>query len=275
MMTTAPIMTELSAGILTITLNRPDKLNAMTFEMLDLLLAALARADQDDAVRAVIFTGAGRGFCAGTDLSGGVESFGASKPKDIDHHRDPGALLALRIFDLRKPVIAAINGPATGIGITLTLPCDVRLATSNARMGFVFTRRGIAPDACSSWFAPRIVGISQAAQWFMSGRVFDAAEALRGGLVSEVLDPKQLLPRAREIADDLTAHSSPVSVAIVRRLLWRMLGADHPREAMRLESKALWMMGRGRDSKEGVASFLEKRKPEFKMRVAEDFPDFL
>ncbi len=274
-MTAPSILTDLQDGILTITLNRPDKLNAMSYPMLDALLLALEHADQDDAVRAVIFTGAGRGYCAGTDLAGGAETFSNSKTADIDDHRDAGGVLALKIFDLRKPVIAAINGPATGIGITMTLPCDVRIASTAARMGFVFARRGIAPDACSSWFAPRIVGISQATQWFMSGRVFEAEEALRGGLVSELVAPDQLLIRARAIARHFIDDTSQVSVALVRRLLWQMLGAQHPREALRLESKALWYMGNGADSKEGVASFLEKRAPNFQMRVARDFPDFL
>ncbi len=274
-MPTSDILTALEAGILTITLNRPDKLNAITDAMLDALVAALDEADRDEAVRAVILTGAGRGFCAGADLSGGANTFGQSKPDNIDHHRDGGGVLNIRIFELRKPIIAAINGPATGVGITMTLPCDVRIASTTAKMGFVFARRGIAPDGCSSWFAPRIVGISQAAQWFMSGRVFDAEEALRGGLVSELVAPDQLLARARAIAHELTAHSSPMSVAITRRLLWRMLGAEHPRDALRLESKALWVMGKGPDSKEGVTSFLEKRDPQFTMQVARDFPDFL
>jgi enoyl-CoA hydratase/carnithine racemase len=274
-MTDVEVLRELNAGVLTITLNRPDKLNAMTYPMLDRLVAVLDEADRDDDVRAIIFTGAGRAFCAGTDLAGGRETFGASKPDNPDHHRDAGGILNLRIFEMRKPMIAAINGPATGIGITLTLPCDVRLAATSARMGFVFARRGIAPDGCSSWFASRAVGLSQALQWFMSGRVFDAAEALRGGLVSEVLAPADLLARAHEIAHQMIDDSSRVSVAIVRRLLWQMAGAAHPREALRLESKALWHMGKGADSKEGVASFFEKRKAEFTLRVAQDFPDFL
>jgi enoyl-CoA hydratase/carnithine racemase len=270
----AILLETLEEGVLTLTLNRPDKLNAMSYALLDGLVAALDRADEDDEVRAIILTGAGRGFCAGTDLSGGSETFDVSRvPRD--EHRDLGAKLTLRIFEMRKPVIAAINGPATGIGITLTLPCDIRLASSQARMGFVFVRRGIAPDACSSWFAPRIVGISQAADWFMSGRVFDAGEALRGGLVSEVVEPERLLPRAREIARQFVSESSQVSVALVRRLLWQMLGASSPREAMLLESKALWHMGQGADSREGVASFLEKRPARFPMRVSRDFPDFL
>jgi len=273
-MSEAILLEAVDEGILGLTLNRPDKLNAMSYALLDELVAALDRADQNDGVRAIILTGAGRGFCAGTDLSGGSETFDVSRVAR-DAHRDLGAKLTLRIFEMRKPVIAAINGPATGIGITLTLPCDVRLASTEARMGFVFVRRGIAPDACSSWFAPRIVGISQAADWFMSGRVFDANEALRGGLVSEVLEPGQLLPRAREIARRYIDESSQVSVALVRRLLWQMLGASSPQDAMLLESKALWHMGRGADSREGVASFLEKRPARFPMTVSRDFPDFL
>ncbi len=274
-MTDALILTNLREGVLTLTLNRADKLNAMSYPMLDALLAALDQADTDDEVRAIILTGSGRGFCAGTDLSGGAETFSASKKTDMDEHRDAGGVLALRIFDLLKPVIAAINGPATGVGITMTLPCDVRIASTTARMGFVFVRRGIAPDACSSWFAPRIVGISQAAQWFMSGRVFDATEALQGGLVKELVAPEALLARAHEIARQFVVDTSQVSVAVTRRLLWRMLGATNPRDAFSQESKTLWYMGKGMDSKEGVTSFLEKRAPEFSMRVARDFPDFL
>lgn len=267
------LLKDLSEGILTLTLNRPERLNAMSYALLDAVVAALDEADQDDAVKAIIVTGAGRGFCAGTDLSGGPDTFRKARVGSIDEHRDLGGVLTLRIFNLRKPVIAAINGPATGIGITLTLPCDVRIASNTARMGFVFTRRGISPDACSSWFAPRIVGISQALRWFMSGRVFDAAEALAGGLVSEVLEPSALIPRAREIARELITDTSAVSLGIVRRLLWKMQGASGPEEAMRLESRALWHMGLGADSTEGVASFLEKRTPRFSMRVSEDFPD--
>ena len=237
------LLSELSEGILTLTLNRPERLNAMSYALLDALVAALDAADRDDAVKVVIFTGAGRGFCAGTDLSGGPETFRNARVGSIDEHKDLGGVLTLRIFNMRKPVIAAINGPATGIGITMTLPCDVRLAANTARMGFVFARRGIAPDACSSWFAPRIVGISQALRWFMSGRVFDAEEALAGGLVSEVLEPAALMPRARAIAHEFMTQTSAVSVGIVRRLLWKMQGASGPEEAMRLESRALWHMG--------------------------------
>lgn len=274
-MSEQPILTALDAGILTVTLNRPAQLNAMNLPMFDLFHAILNDADGNDEVRALIITGAGRGFCAGADLSTGRDAFGTNKGDEIDLHRDPGGLLNLQIFQLRKPVIAAINGPATGVGLTLTLPCDVRLAASTAKMGFVFARRGIAPDGCSSWFAPRIVGISQALQWFMSGRVFDAQEALTGGLVSEVLPPEQLLPRAKEVARSLFVDSSRVSVGLVRRLLWQMAGNASPQDALQLESKALWYMGKRDDSKEGVASFMEKRAADFPLRVSRDFPDFL
>ncbi len=274
-MSEASILTALEHGVLTVTLNRPAQLNAMNLEMFERFHAALDDADRNDEVRALIITGAGRGFCAGADLSTGREAFGTTKGDNIDLHRDPGALLNLRIYRMRKPVIAAINGPATGVGLTMTLPCDARLASTTAKMGFVFARRGIAPDGCSSWFAPRIVGISQALQWFMSGRVFDAQEALRGGLVAELLAPEELMPRARAIARSLFEDSSRVSVGLVRQLLWRMAGSADPLDALHLESKALWYMGKSDDSKEGVASFMEKRAPEFPLRVSTDFPDFL
>lgn len=274
-MSATTIQTELSDRIFTITLNRPEVLNAYSYEMHDELMSALAKADADDEVRAVIFTGAGRAYCAGMDLSAGDRIFDRREIETIDEHRDAGGELTLRIFELRKPVIAAINGAATGVGITMTLPCDIRLASTKAKMGFVFTQRGIAPDACSTWFAPRIVGIGKAAEWFLTGRVFDAREALEARLVSELLEPEQLLPRAREIAGQIAGATSAVSVAIARRLLWRMLGADHPRAAFALESKALWYMGGERDVREGVQSFFEKRPAAFKMRVSRDFPDFL
>jgi enoyl-CoA hydratase/carnithine racemase len=269
------VLTDLSEGVLTITLNRPEVLNAYNMTLHHALLAALEAADADDAVRAVILTGAGRGFCAGMDLSGGGETFNNKSHQSIDEHRDGGGELTLRLFDMKKPVIAAINGPATGVGLTMTLACDVRLGVAKAKMGFVFAQRGIAPDACSSWFAPRIVGIEQALKWFMSGRVFDGQEAFDKGLVSELLAPEELLPRARALAREFTASTSAVSVAIARRLLWRMQGAAHPRDAFALESKALWYVGGAPDSREGVLSFLEKRAPQFTMRVSRDFPDFL
>lgn len=271
----AVVLSALDGGVLTITLNRPEVLNAYNLELHAALLAALDAADADDEVRAVILTGAGRGFCAGMDLSGGGGTFDNKRHVTIDEHRDGGGELTLRLFEMKKPVIAAINGPATGVGLTMTLACDVRLCVPQAKLGFVFARRGIAPDACSSWFAPRIVGIEQALEWFMSGRVFDGREAFEKGLVSELLEPDALLPRARELAREFTAETSAVSVAIARRLLWRMLGAEHPREAFRLESKALWYVGGAPDAREGVQSFLEKRAPRFGMRVSQDFPDFL
>lgn len=269
------VLRELDDGILTLTLNRPEVLNAYNLALHRELLAALDAADADDAVRAIVLTGAGRGFCAGMDLSTGAETFDNRARETIDEHRDGGGELTLRLFDMKKPVIAAINGPATGVGLTMTLACDVRLGVPGAKMGFVFAQRGIAPDACSSWFAPRIVGIEQALRWFLSGKVFKAEEALDKGLVSELHAPADLLPRAREIAREFTVGTSAVSVAIARRLLWRMQGAAHPREAFTLESKALWYVGGAPDSREGVLSFLEKRAPQFTMRVSSDFPEFL
>lgn len=274
-MSTSPVLVETTNRIATITLNRPQALNAYNYEMHDALLAALDTVDADDDVRAVVLTGTGRGFCAGMDLSAGKETFNRKGETGIDDHRDGGGVLVQRIFKLRKPIIAAINGPATGVGLTMTLPCDYRIASKNAKMGFVFAQRGIAPDACSSWFAPRVVGITKALDWFLSGRVFLADEAFEGGLVSELHEPEDLLPRAYEIADGLVSNTSAVSAAIIRRLLWKMQGAYNPEDAFRLESKALFYMGAGNDSKEGVQSFLEKRPPEFPMQISSDFPDFL
>ena len=274
-MSTTLVQKQFADGVLTLVMNRPEVLNAWNLDMHAAMLGAFDEADGDDAVRVIILTGAGRAFCAGADLSGGGKIFNHREAEDIDEHRDSGAEFALRIYRCRKPVIAAINGPATGVGITMTLPCDVRLAAQGAKMGFVFARRGIAPDACSSWFAPRIVGIGRAAEWFLSGRVFDAAEALEARLVSEVLAPEALLPRAMEIARTIADNTSAVSVAATRRLLWRMLGAADPEDAFRLESKVLWYLGGMADAREGVASFFEKRRPEFTLKVSRDFPDFL
>ncbi len=265
-------------GVMTITLNRPDRLNAFTTQMMHDWFTALDDADADDAVRAVVVTGAGRGFCAGADLSGGAETFDAGDRSDEAKAagrrppRDGGGRVTLRIFRCRKPLIAAVNGPAVGVGVTSILPMDIRLASEAARFGFVFARRGIVPEAASSWFLPRVVGINQAMQWVATGRVFDADEALRGGLVSEVLAPDALLPRARELALEIAANTSAVSVGLARQMMWQMLGASHPMEAHRLDSAAMEYMGAGSDSREGVASFLEKRAAEFPMRVSEDFP---
>jgi enoyl-CoA hydratase/carnithine racemase len=268
------IQTELEQGILTVTLNRPDRLNAFTTQMLYDLLAVFDESDANDAVRVVIVTGAGTGFCAGADLGGGGGTFDASALEGRDEHRDGGGRVALRIFESKKPVIAAINGPAVGVGITMTLPMDVRIASDRARMGFVFARRGIVPEACSSWFLPRVVGISQAMEWVATGRVFPAEEALAGRLVSKLVPHDELLPTARALAAEIAGNTSAVSVCLARQLLWRMLGADHPMEAHRVDSRAIYAMGRSADAYEGVQSFLEKRPPRFSMRVSKDLPDF-
>jgi enoyl-CoA hydratase/carnithine racemase len=260
--------------IATITLNRPEHLNAFSSTMLRELLEAFDRVDADDEVRVLIVTGAGRGFCAGADLSSGTADSFYDPSKTIDDFRDGGGFVPLRVFQMQKPVIAAINGPAVGVGITMTLPMDVRIASEKARMGFVFARRGIAPDACSSWFLPRVVGIGQATEWVLSGRVFSAEEAQRGGLVSRVVPPDQLIPTARELAREIADNTSAISVALSRQLLWRMLDADHPMEAHRLESKCIYYTARSEDGDEGVASFFEKRPPHFKMKPSVDMPDF-
>ena len=268
---------EVEERILTITLHRPDKLNAFTERMRHELITAFEHADEDDAIRAVIVTGAGRAFCAGADLGRGGDTFdsqarGASD--SLETHRDGGGTVTLRIFESKKPVIAAINGPAVGVGITMTLPMDIRLASTAARMGFVFARRGIVPEACSSWFLPRVVGISKAAEWVYTGRVFGAEEALRAGLVSQVVAPEALLETARGLAREIADHTSAVSVALSRQLLWRMLGADHPMEAHRIDSRCIFWMGRSTDAYEGVAAFLEKRPAHFRLSPSRDLPEF-
>ena len=268
---------EVDGPILTLTLNRPDQLNAFTVRMMHELIDAFDRADADDAVRVIIVTGAGRAFCAGADLSGGSDAFdhtAGSKPLTIDTHRDGGGLLTLRIFESKKPVIAAINGPAVGVGITMTLPMDVRIAATGARLGFVFAKRGIVPEACSSWFLPRLVGISRAAEWVYTGRIFPAEEALAAGLVSRVTSPETLLETARSLAREMAEGTSAISVALSRQMLWRMLGADHPMEAHKVDSRAIFAMGRSADAHEGVASFLEKRPPRFTLRPSADMPAF-
>jgi enoyl-CoA hydratase/carnithine racemase len=263
-------------GILTLTLNRPSKLNAFTRQMLAELLDAFDRADADDEVRVIIVTGAGRAFCAGADLSAGADSFDADARPDRPSglNRDGGGLLTLRIYNSRKPVIAAINGAAVGVGVTMQLPMDIRIASTEARFGFVFARRGIVPEACSSWFLPRVVGISRALEWSYSGRVFGADEARAGGLVSEVVAPEVLLPRAREIAGEIATNTSALSITLTRHMMWRMLGADHPMEAHKIDSRGVYDLGRGADAKEGVSAFLEKRSPEFPGKVSQDLPEF-
>ena len=264
---------EASDGILTITLDRPEQLNAFTGTMQNELIDAFDRADADDAVRAIIVTGRGRGFCAGADLSGGPDTFARGRGTDISEYRDGGGKVTLRIFELKKPIIAAINGPAVGVGITMTLAMDVRLASESARMGFVFARRGIVPEACSSWFLPRIVGISQAMEWVSTGRVFDASEALAGGLVKSVHATADLLPAAHKLAREIADNTAPVSVALCRQLMWRGLVADHPMHAHMADSRGILLMGQHEDVREGVASFLEKRKPVFTGSVASGLPD--
>ncbi|HEV2997998.1 MAG TPA: crotonase/enoyl-CoA hydratase family protein [Solirubrobacteraceae bacterium] len=265
---------ELSGHVLTITLDRPERLNAFTARMAHELIEAFERADRDDGVRAIIVTGAGRGFCAGADLAGGGSTFDwRERAAEEEVPRDGGGQVVLRIFDSTKPVIAAINGPAVGVGITMTLPMDIRLAAEGAKIGFVFARRGIVPEACSSWFLPRLVGISQAMEWVASGRVFTAQEAHAGGLVRSVHPEGELLDVARALAEEIAEHSAPVSVALARRLMWRMLGAEHPMIAHRADSRAMFSRGQSADAREGVTSFLEKREPEFTNRVSDGLPD--
>ena len=267
---------ELSDGILTLTLNRPERLNAWTGRMGGELMEAFDRADADDEVRAVIVTGAGRGFCAGADLAGGGETFDYRKRGETGPvPRDNGGELTLRIFRCTKPVIAAINGPAVGVGATMTLPMDVRLASEQARMGFVFARRGIIPEACSSWFLPRVVGISRAMEWVASGRVFSAQEALEGGLVRSLHAPEELLGAARSLAGEIAENSAPVSVALARQLMWRMLGAPHPMLAHRADSRGMLARGQSADAVEGVTAFLEKRPAHFPDHVSDGLPEVM
>jgi enoyl-CoA hydratase/carnithine racemase len=277
--------------IATITLNRPDKLNAFTGTMMNEMIAAFDEIDKDDNVRVAIVTGAGRGFCAGADLSAGANTFDAEARSDRPERqgvrgakgevnwsdpriRDGGGLLTLRIFECLKPVIAAVNGPAVGVGVTMQLPMDIRIASENARFGFVFSRRGIVPEACSSWFLPRIVGIAQAMEWCATGRVFDAAEALKGGLVSRVVRHEELLPAARTFAKEIVDNTSQVSVALIRQMMWKMLGADHPMEAHKVDSRGIYARGQSPDVKEGVVSFLEKRPAKFPDKVSKDMPPY-
>jgi enoyl-CoA hydratase/carnithine racemase len=285
------IIYEVSENILTITLNRPEKLNAFTGQMMTEMINAFDRADADDNVRAIIVTGAGRGFCAGADLSAGANTFDPEQREDrperrrarhadgsVDYGdesvRDGGGLLTLRIFDSLKPVIAAVNGPAVGVGLTMQLPMDVRLASENARFGFVFARRGLVPEACSTWFMSRVVGISRALEWTFTGRVFSAQEALEGGLIRAIYKPDALVPAARALAREIADNTSQVSVAITRQMLWKLLGADHPMEAHKIDSRAIYELGRSGDAREGVSSFLQKRAAKFPDRVSKDMPPF-
>jgi enoyl-CoA hydratase/carnithine racemase len=267
---------ELDDRVLTITLNRPDRLNAWTAQMGQELRAAFDRADADDEVRVVVVTGAGRGFCAGADLAGGGDTFDwRSRESAEGVPRDGGGRFTLRVFESTKPVIAAINGPAVGVGATMTLPMDIRLAADDARIGFVFARRGIVPEACSSWFLPRLVGISRAMEWVATGRVFSAREALEAGLVRSLHPADELLGAAHELAREIADNTAPVSVALARRMLWTMLGAEHPMLAHRADSRAMFARGQSADAREGVTSFLQKRPAEFSDRVSNGLPEIL
>jgi enoyl-CoA hydratase/carnithine racemase len=267
-------------GVATITLNRPDKMNAYTRTMGAEIMAAMDEIDADDSVRAVIFTGSGeRAFCAGADLTpeGGGHVF--SDPTEVADLSDPkvrdgGGLLTLRLFESKKPLISACNGVAVGVGATMQLAMDIRLASTTARYGFVFARRGIVPEAASSWFLPRIVGISQALEWCYTGRIFDAEEAKAGGLVRSVHAPEDLLHAATTLAREIADNTSAISVAMTRAMMWRLAGADHPMEAHKIDSRAIYRLSRGADAKEGIASFLEKRRAMYPGKVSADMPDF-
>jgi enoyl-CoA hydratase/carnithine racemase len=275
-MTSNTLQTELDGNILIVRLNRPDKMNAFTNEMGEELIQMLDDADNDDNVRAIIFTGNGRAFCAGMDLSTEGNVFGIDETVDpnspeMERNRDFGGILTLRMFRMKKPMIGAINGASVGVGSTMQLPMDVRIASEKARFGFVFAQRGVTLESCASWFLPRLVGLPKALEWSLSGKVFGAEEALKGGLVSEVLAPDDLLDRAKEIAKSFINDTSAMSVAMNRQLLWRMMGAEHPMEAHKVESRTM-MHSSMRDGKEGVQSFLDKRAPEFADKVSGGAP---
>ncbi len=273
------ITTAVADGVMTLTLDRPDRLNAFNVPMLREMVAAFDRADVDDDVRVVVVTGSGRAFCAGADLSAGTETFDyesqGATPGTSGVIRDGGGILTLRIFRSTKPVIAAINGPAVGVGATMCLPMDIRLASETAKFGFVFAARGIVPEACSSWFLPRVVGISRAAEWCYTARLVDAGEALDAGLVRSVHPAEELLDAAYELAGRIVSDAAPVSVALSRMMLWRMLGASHPMEAHRVDSRAVNFTGRAPDAREGITAFFEKREPSWTMRPSTDMPDFV
>ena len=282
------ITTEIADGIMTLTLHRPDKLNAFTGVMMKEMIQAFDEADRNDDVRVVIVTGSGRAFCAGADLAAGASTLDHTKPYDKEHPkggvsnatysdeaiRDGGGRVTLRIYESLKPVIAAINGPAVGIGATMLLPMDIRIASSDARIGFVFSRRGIVMEAASSWFLPRLVGPQQALEWCFTGRVFPAQEALDGGLVSRVVPPEDLLPTARKLAREIADNTAPVSCALMRQMIWKMAGQDHPMEAHKIDSRGIFTRGRSGDVKEGVVAFLEKRPAKFPNKVSTDMPDY-
>ena len=278
------ILYDVKDKVLTITLNRPDRLNAYTGQMQSNLIEAFDKAGKDDGIRAIIVTGAGRGFCAGADLGAGGNTFNREVRNnkgetegikdDPEWMRDGGGRTTLAIFDCPKPIIAAFNGPAVGVGVTMTLPMDIRIASEEAKFGFVFARRGLVPEAASSWFLPRVVGINKALEWTFSGRVFSPEEAKEGGLIRSIHPANKLLEEANKIAQEIVENTSAVSVAMTRQMLWKLLGADHPMEAHKVDSRAIYELGQGGDAKEGVESFLEKRSPEFPSKVSEDMPEF-
>jgi len=267
------IIYEVEDNILTITLNRPERLNAFNGQMSSEVHNALDRADADDNVKAIIFTGSGRGFCAGADLSSGNETFDyESDGRGI--HPDGGGVLTLRLFECLKPIISACNGPAVGVGATMQCAMDIRMASEKARYGFVFSKRGIVPEACSSWFLPRCVGINTALEWAYSGRIFDAQEALEKRFVRSVHKENDLMPAARDLAHEFAEQTSSISVAMIRHMMWKMLGADHPMEAHQIDSRGVYFTGKSADAHEGVQSFLEKRPAEFSGKVSTDMPEF-
>ena len=282
------ILYEVEENILTITLNRPEKLNAFNKEMQDDLIDAIDRANKDDEVKAIIVTGAGRGFCAGADLSAGKDTFNMESREDrkgaisedgkIDWSnsavRDGGGRVTLKMYECLKPIISACNGPSVGVGVTMQLAMDIRLASEQAKYGFVFARRGLVPEACSSWFLPRIVGISKALEWIYSGKVFDPKEALEGGLIRSLHAQEDLIPVARQIAREIIDNTAPVSIALSRQMILRMAGAKHPMDAHKIDSRGIFARGRMSDAKEGVESFLEKRSAEFKDSVSDDLPEY-
>ncbi|WP_072810197.1 enoyl-CoA hydratase-related protein [Rhodococcus zopfii] len=268
------VVLEHRGEIAVVRLNRPDRLNAFTNEMCHRLVAIFDETDADDSVRAVVLTGTGRAFCAGADLAAGGDTFVLGDDPDTGGAPpDTGGQVALRIYRSLKPVIAAINGPAAGVGVTMTLPADIRIASDTAKFGFVFARRGLVPEACSTWFLPRVVGISTAVEWTVGGRMVPAAEALERGLVRELVPAGQVLDRALEIARDLVTGKAPVSVALTRQLMWRMLGAPEPEIAHRAESIGIHVRGTSGDVREGVDAFLSKREPEFPDTVSDGLPD--
>ncbi|MBY8861455.1 enoyl-CoA hydratase/isomerase family protein [Nocardia sp. CA2R105] len=273
-MTTSPVLLERDGEIAIVRLHRPDRLNAFTNEMCERLIAAFDETDADDSVRAVVLTGTGRAFCAGADLAAGGETFVlADDPDTGGAPADQGGRASLRIHRSDKPVIAAINGPAAGVGVTMTLPADIRIASDTAKFGFVFTRRGLVPEACSTWFLPRVVGMSTALEWTLGGRMVPAAEALDRGLVRELAPADRVLDRAVELARELVTGTAPVSVALTRRLMWRMAAAESPEIAHRAESLAIYLRGVSDDVREGVESFLAKRVPQFPDRISDGLPD--